>query len=172
MTPHDNIARVCAALRKLHADGVECPELLEAASMLDELSDAAADLVALDKMAETFDILKDEKIPIRFMEHEMDIREGINAYHPKNREKNAVAFYVHDCIYLHIKYKHGRQDGYGKRSPEWMFDWEWRPNIEVMRQKLIANAISPSGTRLKYNPGRFWFKNRRLDKPRGIEDPE
>lgn len=163
MSEQDDIDRICAKLREVHAGlNVEVPELLEAVEALQEIRNAAADIGALDHTADMLDTLKKSDQPIRYMKHRMDIREGINVYHPLNKAENGVAIYIHDCLYLHLSYKLDRRRADKKQDPSWMFDWEWRPNTELMRQKFRVNAISHTGRKLLYKPGYFYWKNRKL----------
>lgn len=151
MSSRDGIERVCKRLREIHAEilestGVNEVELLEAATAIQEIEDAADDLINLDRIAEEFNKLRDVEFQARYMRHEMDVAEGLNVYHPINRGDNGIAIYIPDCFYLHLKYRTRR-----RKDPslqQWSFDWEWRPNKEIIRAK-VANSPKIDWKRLQ-----------------------
>lgn len=175
MTTGNDIARICGKLRELHGkfvaeSGVDVPELIEAATALEEVEHSIGDLIALDQVSESMDAIKESQDPPRYMKHPMDINQGINVYHPLNKAETAFAIYIHECLYIHAQYKRYRRDKNNKQLPSWIIDWEWRPTTELMTQKYRAGAISDTGRKLIYKPGKFYWKSSSIKKVNNLKE--
>lgn len=143
MSGVDDIARICARLKHLHEEilnqsGVDEVELLEAATALREMEEAAEDLAALDVVLDSFESFRGTDFPAWYMRHELDVRPGLNVYHPVNGGKACLAIYFPECMYLQIGY--GIRKKYSKdRKRKWYFEWEWRPPEDIIKRKKKDN---------------------------------